>query len=235
MNVLASPRVQQLSQVVEESTRSTREGVKYFVEPAVNTLARAKAKRHHIIFGRRGSGKSSLLSKVATDFTAGRIPNAYIDLEKFKGHSYPDVLISVLIEVYRRVQKLAGNSSYLSPDQKLLFGRESLCEKPHAQKLRSPNKTSGTREYKLADAQVELQKILHSADEARRQVTSKNEGQDTLDAKISSGLKSPVATVDASVTAGQRSTASLEIKDEYSSKKIEALPSSHSMPQNCSY
>lgn len=98
MSILETAPVQQLSQIVEESTRSTREGAKYFIEPALNTLARAKSKRHHIIFGRRGSGKSSLLAKVALDLTSSRIPNAYIDLEKFKGHSYPDVLISVLIE-----------------------------------------------------------------------------------------------------------------------------------------
>jgi polynucleotide 5'-kinase involved in rRNA processing len=100
--ILESNAVQKLARDVEESTRSTREGVKYFIEPAPGTLARAKYKRHHIVFGRRGSGKSSLLAKVTADLTVNRTPIAYVDLEEFKGHSYPDVLcvpktLSVLI------------------------------------------------------------------------------------------------------------------------------------------
>jgi ABC-type lipoprotein export system ATPase subunit len=89
MSALDGAKVQGLSKVVEESTRSTKEGVKYFIEPAPGTLSRAKSKRHHIVFGRRGSGKSSLLAKVTADLTLGRSPIAYVDLEEFKGHSTP--------------------------------------------------------------------------------------------------------------------------------------------------
>jgi hypothetical protein len=97
VSILEGPKVEKLARIVEESTRSTREGVKYFIEPAPGTLARAKNRRHHIIFGRRGSGKSSLLAKITADLTVDRSPIAYVDLEEFKGHSYPDVLLSVLL------------------------------------------------------------------------------------------------------------------------------------------
>ena len=83
MSILESKKIQVLARIVEESTRSTREGVKYFIEPAPGTLQRAKNKRHHIIFGRRGSGKSSLLAKVSEDLTILRSPIAYVDLEEF--------------------------------------------------------------------------------------------------------------------------------------------------------
>ena len=86
--------------LVEEAARSTEEGVKHFVEPAPGTLGRATNKRHHIIFGRRGSGKTSLLRKAAQDLTIDRRPIALVDLEAFKGHSYPDVLLSVLIKTF---------------------------------------------------------------------------------------------------------------------------------------
>jgi hypothetical protein len=95
VKILERDAIQKLARDVEESTRSTREGIKYFIEPAPGTLARAKYKRHHIVFGRRGSGKSSLLSKVTADLTVNRTPIAYVDLEEFKDHSYPDVLLSV--------------------------------------------------------------------------------------------------------------------------------------------
>jgi hypothetical protein len=62
---IESDAVRRLSKLIEESTRATSESVKYFVEPTPGVLDKAKNKRHHIIFGRRGSGKSSLLHKVA--------------------------------------------------------------------------------------------------------------------------------------------------------------------------
>jgi hypothetical protein len=94
---IQNEEVRKLTKLVEESTRATKESIKYFIEPTPGVLDKAKNKRHHIIFGRRGSGKSSLLHKIAADLTVSRTPIAYVDLEQFKGHSYPDVLISVLI------------------------------------------------------------------------------------------------------------------------------------------
>ena len=94
---LDDERIVQFSILVEEASRSTVEGVKFFVEPASGVLSRAKSKRHHFVFGRRGSGKSSLIAKVEQELTLARTPVARVDLEPFKGHSYPDLLISVLI------------------------------------------------------------------------------------------------------------------------------------------
>jgi hypothetical protein len=68
--LLNSEAVRGLELSVEEATRSTEEGVKRFIEPAQGTLSRALAKRPHIVFGRRGSGKSSLLRKAVADLRA---------------------------------------------------------------------------------------------------------------------------------------------------------------------
>src|SRR5258708_14621844 len=103
--VLDSQGVENLLLLVEEATRSSKEGVKRFIEPAHGTLRRAINKRHHIVFGRRGSGKSSLLRKAAADLTIDRRPIAYVDLEIFKGHTYPDVLISILISTSKDFEK----------------------------------------------------------------------------------------------------------------------------------
>ena len=43
--------------------------------------------------------KSSLLAKVKHELTFARVPVARVDLEPFKGHSYPDLLISILIKM----------------------------------------------------------------------------------------------------------------------------------------
>ena len=71
-HAIQSGAVRQLTKLVEEFTRATGESVKYFIEPTPGVLDKAKNKRHHIIFGRRGSGKSSLLHKVAADLTISR-------------------------------------------------------------------------------------------------------------------------------------------------------------------
>jgi len=102
--VLDSLQVQKLVQLVDESVRASREGVKHFVEPTPGVLAKAKSKRHNIIFGRRGSGKSSLLQKISADLTVDRTPIAMVDLETFKQHSYPDVLLSILIKSFVEVK-----------------------------------------------------------------------------------------------------------------------------------
>jgi hypothetical protein len=96
--LLNTPEVDRLVTLVEEATRATKDTPRRFIEPARGTLDRAKSRRHHIIFGRRGSGKTSLLRKAGADLTLKRIPMAFIDLEAFKGHAYPDVLLNVLIE-----------------------------------------------------------------------------------------------------------------------------------------
>ena len=77
MTILASYQVQLLETEVEEATRATPQGARRFVEPAEGTLRRAVSKRHHIVFGRRGSGKSSLLRKGAADLAVDRRPIAY--------------------------------------------------------------------------------------------------------------------------------------------------------------
>lgn len=110
-NILDTNEMKRLVTLVEEATRSTQKGVKHFEEPAPGTLERAINRRHHIIFGRRGSGKSSLLRKAAADLTVARRPIAYVDLELFKGHSYPDVLLSILISTLTEFKRLCPSRS----------------------------------------------------------------------------------------------------------------------------
>src|SRR6266542_819187 len=95
-NFLLQANVSRLGIAVEEAARAANTAKPRFVEPAQGTLDRAKSRRHHIVFGRRGSGKTSLLAKAASELTIDRRPIAFVDLEPFKGHMYPDVLLSVL-------------------------------------------------------------------------------------------------------------------------------------------
>ena len=118
--ILNTNEMIKLLTLVEEAARSTKEGVKHFVEPAPNTLRRAISKRHHIVFGRRGSGKSSLLQKAAADLTIDRRPIAYVNLEAFKGHSFPDVLLSVLIKTFQEFKRWM-DSAAVHPSTRTTF------------------------------------------------------------------------------------------------------------------
>lgn len=97
--------VDALLTALEEGARASARAVHRFIEPMQGTLRRAQSRRHHLIFGRRGSGKSSLLFKTASVLSEKGHPVAYIDLEPFKGHHYPDVLISVLLATLHKVRR----------------------------------------------------------------------------------------------------------------------------------
>jgi hypothetical protein len=105
---LDSDEVHNLQNFLTEAVRASEEGVQRFIEPASGTLRVALSRRPHLIFGRRGSGKTSLLRKAIAEHNLDRRPSAFVDLEPFKGHTYPDVLISVLIEFFREPEALAG-------------------------------------------------------------------------------------------------------------------------------
>ena len=220
--ILESDKVQKLARRVEESTRSTREGVKFFIEPAPGTLARAKNKRHHIVFGRRGSGKSSLLAKVTEDLTIDRSPIAYVDLEEFKGHSYPDVLLSVLIKALSEFKTWLDTAA-LHPATKASFWKKFFGAKP---KRSAFNKSNTQRlSADLAVLIVELNETLFQSEEVKRQTLVKRDSADELHTAISSGIGGPAIPVklDASASATLKDSAGTESRAEYTSRKIELL------------
>lgn len=154
---------------VEEAARSTEQGVRYFIEPAPNTLRRAVAKRHHIIFGRRGSGKSSLLRKAAADLTVDRRPIAVVNLEAFKSHSYPDVLLSVLIATFSEFKRWLETAA-INPANKTSFWKrvfDSTPSKPAFNK-KECEAISG----KIGTIIGKLEEQLHAEDAAATTTTT---------------------------------------------------------------
>jgi hypothetical protein len=63
-----------------------------------------KAQRHHLITGRRGTGKSTLLHVVRRRLRQEGSPVAVIDMEKYKGRPFPGVLIEILIALLDEVK-----------------------------------------------------------------------------------------------------------------------------------
>lgn len=220
MSVLESTKVQKLARIVEESTRSTKEGVKYFIEPAPGTLARAKNRRHHIIFGRRGSGKSSLLAKITADLTVDRSPIAYVDLEEFKGHSYPDVLLSVLIKTFTEFKAWMDTAAVHSATRTSFWRRLFGAVPTKGGFNRAKTKEISSKLQEMID---ELNAVLFSSDEVKTEKVSREEGGDELTTALTANAKAPVASLGSELRQTDKSSHVRQTKREYVSHKIEIL------------
>ena len=218
--VLQSPEVDRLLVLCEEVMRATPEGARRFVEPAPGVLSRAKAQQHNLIFGRRGSGKSSLLRKVAADLTVDRRPIAYVDMETFKGHSYPDVLISVLLKSLHEFRSwLAGAA--VTPANKTSFWQKLFGTKPQ----RSPLNRASTRALvERLDALIgDLEKQLRRPETANRTIreATSSEISSGKDASIRAGNETAAAS--GGLHSAQSAFSEAEEHSTYVSHKVEYL------------
>jgi hypothetical protein len=218
--VFDTKEVGTLERLIEEATRSTEEGVRRFVEPASGTLGRATSRQHHLVFGRRGSGKSSLLRKAAADLTVDRRPIAFVDLETFKGHAYPDVLLSVLIETFSKFAEWLETAA-IAPANKtsfwsLLFGRKPT--RPAFDKAQAKALANDLRR-----SVEELRKLLFTEDEVAvevKQSTKLLEKEGTKD-ELSLGVSgAKLALTDA---AASSSEAGQEQTEKYTKTKLQHL------------
>ncbi len=218
--LIETDAVTRLATLVEELTRSSQESIKYFLEPAPGVLNRAISKRHHIIFGRRGSGKSSLLRKVVSDLTVNRTPIGYVDLEQFKGHSYPDVLISVLVKTLNEFKEWLDTAA-INPASKTSFWKKLFGSAPKKGAL---NKNlSQQLSGEIANMVVELTAILTRADETKFTETNKV-GIEHED-KIRAGVGANAYAVNANLASeiAEKAQRSKETQTEYVHRKIEIL------------
>jgi Cdc6-like AAA superfamily ATPase len=205
--LLNTAQIDQLMTLVEEATRATKGPPKRFIEPARGTLDRAKSRRHHIVFGRRGSGKTSLLRKASSDLTLQRIPVAFIDLEAFKGHAYPDVLLSILIETLHAFDEWLATAG-INATTKKRWWEKFWGGKPGHPPLER-KKLEEVRQRLQAEKEL-LTRLLHSDDNAEL-VEQTGESQKTTSRSLSSA--SAKASASASVP-GLKADAGADAKIE---------------------
>lgn len=218
--ILDSQEMVNLVTLVEEAERSTEEGVKHFVEPAAGALRRATSKRHHIVFGRRGSGKSSLLRKAAADLTVDRRPIAHVNLEAFKGHSYPDVLLSILISTFREFH-IWMTSAAIYPAQRKSFWEKLFGTTP----IRSAfnRKEAETLSINLQEKIGLLETELHRTDESDMKVKSGSElsGKDSKGLNLN--LKGAGLSTEGKFDSESQQSESVEEEESFKRKKTDFL------------
>jgi GTPase SAR1 family protein len=222
--ILESAEVQQLAILIEEATRSSSSGAKYFVEPAQGVLDRAMAKRHHIIFGRRGSGKSSLLNKLQNEASVNRYPVAFVDMEEFKTHSFPDVLISVLIKILNSFDEWL-KSAAVEPATKKSFWDRIFGMSPKRGSLNRANAEQlGIRVRTLAET---LNSLLFAPENSNNTETAdkRSENSEVAGLIASAEIQTPLvkgAINTDSKTSIAKSTGT-SITTQYASTKTEVL------------
>ncbi len=223
--ILDGEQVAKLVTLVEQAARSTEEGVKRFVEPAQGTLRRATTKRHHMVFGRRGSGKSSLLRKAAADLTVDRRPIAYVDLETFKAHSYPDVLLSVLLSTFLEFEKwlrtAAVHPAHRSSFWQCLFGtkpQRAAFNRKQAEELADELHSQGEA----------LQTQLLRDDDIATTSSTREDLESTSHTKVAGSVGSKLGnvlstTMNAETADTDRRGVATEIQEQYRQSKIDFL------------
>jgi Cdc6-like AAA superfamily ATPase len=217
---LSSEAVDKLLVLCEEVTRATPEGARRFIEPAPGVLSRATSNQHHIIFGRRGSGKSSLLRKTTAELTIDRRPIAFVDMETFKGHSYPDVLISVLIKSLYEFKKWLEDAATAPTNKKSFWSRlfGTLPKRPPFNKVKTITLSS------TLDSMIEdLENQLRAPESAAMQIKQTRSDEQTAGVELDANVGIPGADVKSKASLGVKSAGTTEEKSTYVSHKVEYL------------
>ena len=103
---MASPEsLKKLREVITENLRVQKAGAQAIPYIDVtHALDDVQARQNHVVFGRRGCGKTLLLQNGAALAPADR-KTIYLNCEDFKNHSFPNVLIEILDSVFSEMQK----------------------------------------------------------------------------------------------------------------------------------
>lgn len=101
-----------------------------FVQPEGGLMDRLESRFHHVLYGRRGTGKSSLLRRTeAASREAGRLVS-WADQETYVGLSYPDVLVSTLADTFAQFASQLRAASPQKPARKF-WQRERSAPSDH--------------------------------------------------------------------------------------------------------
>jgi hypothetical protein len=142
-------------------------------------------------------------------------------LEAFKGHSYPDVLLSVLLKSFSEMKKWLDTAA-TNPATKITFWERLFGSTPT--KGAFNRRRTAELSQKFGAMISELDSLLFQAEETRRKSTTRSEQTADTKAGLTTGMNVPaVADIKTELSRGERSNSVAEQQSEYTSHKIEAL------------
>ncbi len=149
-----------LSEIMREE-RKTKKPLYKFVD--LGFVNRLDSNRNHVIFGRRGSGKSVLLRKLEMRVESSKIHTVLIDVEQIAQKSYPNLIIEMLLIILRdlRERTRAGWLNKLNMQRRNL-AREIETEIKHLESLyqRADEVKQKTLERKQSENKREINKEI---------------------------------------------------------------------------
>jgi hypothetical protein len=104
MTTLSDDCVEELILLLKEKPRATRRANREYIDTS-NNLQLVRLKRHSVIFGRRGSGKTMLLSELAASAEKESAGLIWVDIDDYKTLTFPDILVQILRSIFAELRK----------------------------------------------------------------------------------------------------------------------------------
>lgn len=118
-NVITIPETQLLKRELSESLTVDRHtfGSDFFLRytPSVTNYEQSIiGKSNYVVYGRRGSGKSSLLSYAMHKLKKRNVPFAWIAMQTYSGRSDNALIVSVISEIFNEIRKYVENQAEIA-------------------------------------------------------------------------------------------------------------------------
>ncbi len=138
---LHRPETELYLKVLSESLAVTRDSFRRdFFERYIPSVFGAEeqvlSEANHIIFGRRGSGKSSLMLFALMKREAANQANVWLDLQVYQGRSEPQVISDVLWDLLNQLPTLPSHSTMVEDVGKKLRALSTQHEQPDIAEIR---------------------------------------------------------------------------------------------------
>ncbi|MGI8624846.1 MAG: hypothetical protein ACR2NB_15505 [Solirubrobacteraceae bacterium] len=102
-----------------EAARADQYTTERFVPPRIGILEETAARRHQLVLGRRGVGKSTLLRKIESVGDEAESVVVFVDIETLRDRPYPDVLIELMIELLDGLRDRLKPEAWYRVDQRV--------------------------------------------------------------------------------------------------------------------
>ena len=98
---MKAAEIARLVTYIEENLRASPTAGLQFVDSR-HLKSRLLSKQNHIVFGRRGAGKTSLVRSRSED--SGQL-DIYLNLEDYKDITFPNILIHILLKLFQELEQ----------------------------------------------------------------------------------------------------------------------------------
>lgn len=98
--------LQAVIQLIEENLRASKRAGLLFEDPR-NFRSRILNKQNHVVFGRRGAGKTSLLSSLGDE----DVLVVNINMEDYKTITFPNIILRCMIDIFKSIRLKSKQSN----------------------------------------------------------------------------------------------------------------------------